>query len=95
MLQKTDHECRYQLGQFNIKSHVVEIAIWLLVVRPENVIRMKAVTAVERPAVEALSEPLIAEFGRDIAQPAIKQMVGRWSLMAVWPALRGMRVARS
>jgi hypothetical protein len=37
---------------------------------------MKAVTAVERPAVEALSEPLIAEFGRDIAQPAIKQMVG-------------------
>ena len=48
----------------------------ILVLRPENVIRMEAVTAVERPAVEALSEPLIAEFGRDIAQPSIKQMVG-------------------
>jgi hypothetical protein len=47
-----------------------------MVLRPENVIRMEAVTAVERPAVEALSEPLIAEFGRDIAQPSIKQMVG-------------------
>jgi hypothetical protein len=37
---------------------------------------MEAVTAVERPAVEALSEPLIAEFGHEIAQPAIKQTTG-------------------
>jgi hypothetical protein len=44
--------------------------------RSENVIRMEAVTAVERPAVEALSGPLVWEFGRDIAQPSIKQIVG-------------------
>ena len=77
MLQKIDLDgFRYQPGHFNIKSYIVGQAIWKMVLRPENVIRMEAVTAVERPAVEALSEPLIAEFGRDIAQPSIKQMVG-------------------
>jgi hypothetical protein len=77
MLQKIDLDgFRYQPGHFNNKSYIVEQAIWKMVLRPENVIRMEAVTAVGRPAVEALSEPLIAEFGRDIAQPSIKQMVG-------------------
>jgi hypothetical protein len=37
---------------------------------------MEAVTAVGRPAVEALSGPLVAEFGREIAQQSIKQMIG-------------------
>lgn len=77
MLQKIDLDgFRYQPGHFNIKSYIAQQAIWKMVLRPENVIRMEAVTAVGRPAVEALSEPLIAEFGRDIAQPSIKQMVG-------------------
>ena len=77
MLQKIDLDgFRYQPGHFNIKSYIVERAIWKTVIRPENVIRMEAVTAVGRPAVEALSEPLVSEFGREVAQPSIKQMVG-------------------
>jgi|SRR5690348_7455628 hypothetical protein len=67
---------RYKSGHFSIRSSTVENAVWQFMLRPENVIRMEAVTAVERPAVEALSRPLVWEFGRDIAQPCIKQMVG-------------------
>ena len=77
MLQKIDLSgFRYRPEHFTLGRPIVQNALWNLVLRPENVIRMEAVTAVERPAVEALSEPLIAEFGRDIAQPSIKQMVG-------------------
>src|ERR1700733_3409317 len=67
---------RYKEGHFNIKSPTVKNALWRFMLRLENVIRVEAVTAVERPAVEALSGPLIWEFGRDIAQPSIKKMVG-------------------
>jgi hypothetical protein len=67
---------RYKGGHFNIKSPTVEAALWRFMLRPENIIRMEAVTAVERPAVEALSGPLLWEFGRDVAHPSIKQMVG-------------------
>jgi hypothetical protein len=67
---------RYKSGRFNIRSAIVENALWQFMLRPENVIRMEAVTAVERPAVEALSGPLVTEFGRDIGHPCIKQMVG-------------------
>lgn len=75
--QKIDLEgLRYKSGRFNIKSPTVEDALWLFTLRPENVIRMEAVTAVGRPAVEALSQPLVWEFGRDIAQPCIKQIAG-------------------
>src|SRR5262249_32468431 len=77
MLQKIDLDgFRYQPGHFNIGSDIIEQAIWKTVLRPENVIRMEAVTAVGRPAVEALSEPLVSEFGREVANPSIKQMVG-------------------
>lgn len=67
---------RYKGGHFNIKSSTIEEALWRFMLRPENVIRMEAVTAVGRPAVEALSGPLVWEFGRDVVQPRIKQMVG-------------------
>src|SRR5205823_2545437 len=67
---------RYKSGHFNIRSSTVENAVWQFMLWPENVIRMEAVTAVERPAVEAMSRPLVWKFGRDIAQPCIKQMVG-------------------
>jgi len=76
-LSKIDLEgLQYKSRHFNIKSPTVEGALWDFMLRSENVIRMEAVTAVERPAVEALSGPLVWEFGRDIAQPCIKQMVG-------------------
>jgi len=77
MSQKIDLSgFRYRSGRFTLGRPIVQDALWSFVLRPENVIRMEAVTAVERPAVEALSEPLVSEFGREVAQPSIKQMVG-------------------
>jgi hypothetical protein len=77
MLQKIDLSgFRYRPDHFTLGCPIVQDALWRFVLRPENVIRMEAVTAVERPAVEALSGPLVSEFGREIAQQSIKQMVG-------------------
>jgi hypothetical protein len=67
---------RYRQGHFTLGCSIVQDGLWNCVLRPENIIRMEAVTAVERPAVEALSEPLVSEFGREVAQPSIKQMIG-------------------
>jgi hypothetical protein len=77
MLQKIDLSgFRYQPDHFALGCPIGQGALWSFVLRPENVIRMEAVTAVERPAVEVLSGPLVSEFGREIAQPSIKQIVG-------------------
>ena len=82
MLQKIGLDgFRYQPGHFNIKSYIVGQAIWKMVLRPENVIRMEAVMAVERPAVEALSEPLIAEFGRISPSPLSSRWWVIWFVM--------------
>ena len=77
MFQKIDLSgFRYRPDHFTLGCPIVQDALWSFVLRPENVIGMEAVTAVGRPAVEALSGPLVSEFGREIAQPSINQMVG-------------------
>jgi hypothetical protein len=77
MSQKIDLSgFRYRQGHFTLGCPIVQDGLWNCVLRPENIIRMEAVTAVGRPAVEALSGPLVSEFGREIAQPPIKQMAG-------------------
>ena len=77
MLQKNDlNGFQYRQGHFTLGCPIVQGGVWNCVLRPENIIRMEAVTAVGRPAVEALSGPLVLEFGREIAQPSINQMVG-------------------
>jgi hypothetical protein len=76
-LSKIDLEgLQYKSGHFSIKSPNVEKALWSFMLWDENVIRMEAVTAVGRPAVEALSGPLVREFGHNISHSSIKQMVG-------------------
>ncbi len=77
MSQKIDLSgFRYRQGHFTLGCPIVQGSVWNCVLRPENIIRMEAVTAVGRPAVEALSGPLVLEFGREIAQPSINQMIG-------------------
>jgi hypothetical protein len=77
MSQKIDLSgFRYRPDHFTLGCPIVQDALWNCVLRPENIIRMEAVTAVGRPAVEALSGPLVSEFGREIAQSSIKQMIG-------------------
>ncbi|ABA04068.1 hypothetical protein Nwi_0803 [Nitrobacter winogradskyi Nb-255] len=50
--------------------------VWKFLIRPDNVIRMETASFLERAAVEPLAPGLVAEFGPDIAQDRIKQMIG-------------------
>src|SRR6266571_4337163 len=75
MLDKTrDLEgLSYQSRQFNHVSYAIEKALWAFLTRAENIAQIENVTAVERAAVEALSDPLIAEFGIEVDQREVKQ----------------------
>src|SRR6266566_4968321 len=78
MLDKTrDLEAlSYQSRQFNHASYAIEKAVWAFLTRPDNVIRMETATSVERAALEPLSDPLIAEFGIEVDQREVKQVIG-------------------
>jgi len=51
-------------------------AIWSFIKRPENVVRMETATFLERAAVEPLAPGLLVEFGPDVAEDRVKQMIG-------------------
>lgn len=50
--------------------------IWGFMKRPENVVRMETATFLERAAVEPLAPALLMEFGPDVGEDRIKQMIG-------------------
>lgn len=50
--------------------------IWRFMRRPENVVRMETATFLERAAVEPLAPGLLMEFGPDVGEDRIKQMIG-------------------
>jgi hypothetical protein len=66
----------YDSRHFNHVSYAMERALWAFVTRPHNIIRMETAALLERASVEALSNPLIAEFGIEIDQGEIKQVIG-------------------
>jgi hypothetical protein len=66
----------YQGRHFNHVSYIVERALWAFLTRPDNIVRMETATSLDRAAVEALSGPLIAEFGIEIDQREVKQVIG-------------------
>ena len=52
-------------------------ALWKYLKRPENVVRMHTASDLERAAVEPLAAGLVAEFGPEVAEDWIKQIIGR------------------
>jgi hypothetical protein len=55
--------------------------LWAFVNDPQNVARMETATALERPAIEGIEEPLLQEFGTEVFGPEtlddrVKQMLG-------------------
>jgi hypothetical protein len=50
--------------------------IWAFLIKLENMVRMETATYLSRPAAEALSPQLFAEFGEEIKLDRMKQMVG-------------------
>lgn len=51
-------------------------SVWAFMTRPDNVVRMETATFLERAAVEPLAPGLLKEFGPEIAQDRLKQMIG-------------------
>jgi len=51
-------------------------ALWDFLKRPDNVVRMETATFLERAAVEPLAPGLLREFGPDVGEDRIKQMIG-------------------
>jgi hypothetical protein len=69
-------EPKYQSGHFNHVPHSLATALWDFLHRPETVTRLRTATAMGRPAVEGISEPLVVEFGREINERSAKQVTG-------------------
>ncbi|WP_298236602.1 hypothetical protein [uncultured Azohydromonas sp.] len=50
--------------------------LWNYLNRPESVLRMQAASDLERPALQALEEGLLQEFGDKVMDDRVKQMIG-------------------
>ncbi len=57
-------------------DHIGGAAIWDFLNLPENILRMETASYLLRPAAEALSPALLAQFGVGIAERRPKQMIG-------------------
>ncbi len=51
--------------------------LWMFLNSNENIIRMETATQLRRPALEAVQELLVEQFGEEIQQDRYKQMIGR------------------
>jgi len=63
-------------GRHDHIKNVIQEALQEFLTRPENIARMEAAISVKRAALEVLSDPLIAEFGAEIDQLEVKQLIG-------------------
>lgn len=50
--------------------------LWLYLRRPETVLAMEVATKLRKPAVEAIGDDLIRDFGTVVQQNRVKQMIG-------------------
>ncbi|OYU75146.1 MAG: hypothetical protein CFE32_15370 [Alphaproteobacteria bacterium PA3] len=76
-MQRQSVEVKYDPQNFrDVFETELGASVWDFLIRPDNVIRMETASFLERAAVEPLAPGLVAEFGPDIAQDRIKQMIG-------------------
>ena len=66
--------------------------IWAFLIKSENMVKMETATYLSRPAAEALSPHLLAEFGDRIRLDRMKQMIGHMIRQIM--ESRGYRVDR-
>jgi hypothetical protein len=50
--------------------------LWDFLNQPDTLLRLDTATALDRPAVEAIEEPLLEKFGAKVLEDRIKQMIG-------------------
>jgi hypothetical protein len=66
----------YRAGHFGYLRGTVGTALWAFLTEADNILRLRTAASVGRPAVEGLSDALIAEFGHEINEPRVKQVIG-------------------
>ncbi len=67
----------YDPGVFSKRyESSVGLDLWIFLNEADNIIRMETATALGRPAVEGLEEPLLDRFGADVLEKRTKQMIG-------------------
>jgi hypothetical protein len=76
MTADTPVDSKYKAGHFNHVPPALETALWDFLHRPETGISLRTATALGRPAVEGISDSLVAEFGGEIDHQAAKQVIG-------------------
>ena len=52
-------------------------SIWAFLNESRTILQMKTATALGRPAVEGIEEPLLGEFGKEVLEDRTKQMIGK------------------
>lgn len=68
-------------------------ALWNFLNRQDNVMRMETASYLLRPAVEPLAPHLLREFGGEVTQRRIKQMIGHMARQIL--EARGFRLHQS
>lgn len=80
-MQSQTDSCLIDLGYDpanfkEIGEAIIGHVLWQWLRRTDNVIRMETASYLERAAVEPLGPILLEEFGEDVAEDRIKQMIG-------------------
>jgi hypothetical protein len=64
-----------KLRHLNRVPRAVTTALWDFLYRPDTVTSLRTATAMGRPAIEGISNSLVAEFGGEIDDRAVKQVI--------------------
>lgn len=51
-------------------------SLWSFLNQPDTIVQLETATALDRPAVEAIEEPLLEKFGAAVLEDRVKQMIG-------------------
>jgi hypothetical protein len=69
-------DIKYNARHFQHLPGAVGAKLWEFLTRGESIVRLQTAASMGRPPVEGLANVLIAEFGHEIAAPAVKQVIG-------------------
>ena len=67
----------YNPGKFaSLYESEIGQRLWDFLTQSENTIRLETASELSKPAVEGIGEQLLKEFGEDVLEDRVKQMIG-------------------
>ena len=67
----------YNPGNFaSLYASEIGQRLWDFLNLPENITRLETASELSKPAVEGIGEQLLEEFGEDVREDRVKQMIG-------------------